>query len=88
MQDDVLRRLARLEESDDKMREALQQLIVSTARLNEIVEQHNYLIPTVRRLETQAMNNSLVVSAVKWATVTFLGSAITITMGLFMKGLL
>jgi len=88
MQDDVLRRLARLEESDDKMREALQQLIVSTARLNEIVEQHNYLIPTVRRLETQAMNNSLVVSAVKWAAVTFLGSAITITMGLFMKGLL
>jgi len=88
MQDDVLRRLARLEESDDKMREALQQLIVSTARLNEIVEQHNYLIPTVRRLETQAMNNSLVVLAVCWSAVTCWGSAVTMTMGLFMVGLL
>ena len=84
--DDILRRLSRLEDSDDRMKDALQQLIVSTARLNESVDQLTHLGPTVRRLEIQAMNNSLVVSAVKWAAVTFLGSAVTIAVTLFLRG--
>lgn len=86
--DDVLRRLARLEDSDDRMKDALQQLIVSSARLNDSVEQLTHLGPTVKRLEIQSMNNSLVVGAVKWATITVLGSVITISISLFLKGIL
>lgn len=86
--DDILRRLSRLEDSDDRMKEALQQLIVQTTRTGQLVEQLARLEPTVRELELKANNNGLILSAIKWLALTFVGSAMTILVTAYFKGLL
>lgn len=85
--DDILRRLSRLEKSDDDMRDALQQLVVSTTKLNEVVSQLSRLEPLVQDLQMKQMNNTMVIQAVKWASLAFIGSAISIITTLFVKGL-
>lgn len=85
--DDILRRLSRLEKSDDDMRDALQQLVISTTKLNEVVSQLSRLEPVVQDLQMKQMNNTMVIQAVKWASLAFIGSAISIITTLFIKGL-
>ena len=85
--DDVLRRLTRLEDSDDKMKEALNALLVQSTRTGQLVEQLGRLEPTVRELEKVTGNNALVLSAVKWLALTFVGSAITLAVSIF-KGMI
>lgn len=84
--EDLVRRIAKLEQSDDKMRDSLQQLIIATTKLTNTVENLAQLQPKVEKLEKEQINNTMVVNAVKWATITFIGSAISIFVSMYMKG--
>jgi Tfp pilus assembly protein PilO len=82
---DVLRRLEKLENSDERMNQSLQQLVISTTKLNEAVQQLAKIEPAVRELERKQINNTMVVNAVKWATVTFIGSALSVLTGILIR---
>ena len=76
--EDILRRLARLEKSDDDMRRALQELIVTTTRLNEATNALVRLEPTIRDLEKDQQNNTMVVNAVKWGVMALIGTVMSV----------
>ena len=76
-----------MEKSDDDMRDALQQLVINTTKLTEVVSQLSRLEPVVQELQVKQMNNTMVIQAVKWASLAFIGSAISIITTLFIKGL-
>lgn len=84
--EDLARRIERLEESDDKMKDSLQQLIIATTKLTNTVENLAHLQPKVEVLERQLLNNTMVINAVKWATITFIGSAVSIFTSMFIRG--
>ena len=83
---EVHRRLAKLEDADDKMKDALQQLIVSTTTMQNTLERLDNLAPVVRKLEMDVANNKIVLSAVKWLALTVGGSALSMAIGLLVKG--
>lgn len=76
---EVLRRLGKLEDQDEKLKEAIQQLVISNTKLSLTIESMNKLEPRVRVLESEVANNKVIVSSVKWLAVTAAGSAIAIT---------
>lgn len=84
---EINRRLSRLEDSDDKMKDALNQLIISSTKTNQLVEQLGRLEPTIRELEIKANNNGLILNAIKWLVLAFMGSAVTVLTTMYVKGL-
>ena len=84
--EDLARRISKLEDSDDRMKDSLQQLIIATTKLTNTVENLAHLQPKVEKLERQSINNTLVVNALKWATITFIGSAVSIFTSMFIRG--
>lgn len=82
---DINRRLVKLEDADDKMKEALNQLIISTTTMQNTLERLDNLAPVVRKLEMDVANNKIVLSAVKWLALTVGGAAVSMTIGLMVK---
>ena len=55
-EDDVLRRLDRLEFEQDKMEEVLQQLVLSTQRIGDLLEAQKLCLPKIDRLASELVN--------------------------------
>ena len=55
-EDDVLRRLDRLEFEQDKMEEVLQQLVLSTQRIGDLLEAQKLCLPKIERLAGELVN--------------------------------
>lgn len=55
-EDDVLRRLDRLEHEQDKMEEILQQLVLSTQRMGDLLESQKTCIPKIEQLASELVN--------------------------------
>lgn len=72
-EDDVLRRLDRLESEQDKMEEVLQQLVLSTQRMGDLLEAQRACLPKIERLANELVdvkidlsNSRLVQKGVVW----------------------
>lgn len=55
-EDDVLRRLDRLESEQDKMEEVLQQLVLSTQRMGDLLESQKICLPKIDKLSGELVN--------------------------------
>lgn len=55
-EDDVLRRLDRLEHEQDKMEEVLQQLVLSTQRMGDLLESQKICLPKIDKLTNELVN--------------------------------
>lgn len=72
-ENDVLRRLDRLEHEQDKMEEVLQQLVLSTQRMGDLLESQSMCLPKIERLSNELVdvkinlsNSQLVQKGVVW----------------------
>lgn len=75
---EILRRLGRLEDQDNKLSSAVQELIITSTKLSMTLEQMNKLEPRITILENELSNTKVVVSAIKWLSITVIGCAITV----------
>lgn len=75
---EILRRLERLEDQDNKLSSAVQELIITSTKLSMTLEQMNKLEPRITILENELSNTKVVVSAIKWLSITVIGCAITV----------
>lgn len=75
---EILRRLERLEDQDTKLSSAVQELIITSTKLSMTLEQMNKLEPRITILENELSNTKVVVSAIKWLSITVIGCAITV----------
>lgn len=78
MSDELSRRLENLEAKDEKLNEAVQQLVITTTQLTTIIANMGDIEPRIRDLEVGAANSRVVIDAIKWLAITAAGSAITI----------
>lgn len=84
----INRRLEKLEEADEKMKEALQELIISNTSMAKTLERLAELAPTVHQLELDNVNNQLTLGAIKWLAMAAGGSAVVMVMAfLFNRGM-
>lgn len=83
---EIIRRLEKLEDADEKMKDALQQLIISNTSMSQTLTRLAELAPVVHKLELDNVNNKLAVNAVKWLAMTIGGSAIVMVMAFLFKG--
>jgi len=81
--DDLHRRVSRLEGQHDKLIESTQQLVITTKLLTESVSQMSEVIkeiknlePRIRVLEIDVNNNKLINRALVWTATTVGGSAV------------
>ena len=77
---EIYRRLDRLEATDEKMNDALAELLVNTKTMNLTLENLANVLPRLRQLELDNVNTKLVVGAIKWLAVTAGGSAVVMVL--------
>jgi hypothetical protein len=72
-EEDVLRRLDRLENEQDKMEMALQQLVLSTQRIGDLLESQKGCLPRIEKLTAELVtmkielsNSQLIQRGVVW----------------------
>lgn len=82
----IYKRLEKLEDADDKMREALHELVVSNTSMSKTLERLAEIAPVVHKLEMDNVNTKLVVSAVKWLALTVGSSAVVMVLSVLFKG--
>lgn len=86
-EDDVLRRLDRLEYEQDKMEEALQKLVLSTQRMGDLLESHMVCLPKIEKLSLELVgvqielsNSQLIQKGVVWLGGIVASSAIVMAL--------
>lgn len=86
-EDDVLRRLDRLENEQDKMADALQQLVLSTQRMGDLLEAQKACLPRIEKLSEELVkvkidlsNSQLVQRGVVWLGGIVASSAIVMAL--------
>ncbi len=86
-EEDVLRRLDRLEHEQDKTEEILQQLVLSTQRMGDLLESQKACIPKIERLANELVgvkidlsNSQLVQKGVVWLGGIVASSAIVMAL--------
>ena len=86
MDEQLARRLDKIEDSHGKMNETCQKLAISIERLQVIINQLNNLDPRVRALETKIDNNTMVINAVKWLAISVGGVLVIYFFNMITKG--
>lgn len=75
---EILRRLVKLEDQDEKIKEAIQELVISNTKLSLTISSMNKLEPRIRILESEVANNKIIASSIKWLAISAAGSALTV----------
>lgn len=93
MSDDIDRRLVKLESEQERMEKALNQLILSTTRMGDILETQRACIPKIEQLQKEIMeikldqaNTKLVQKGFLWLAGIIGSSAVTIAMAFIFGG--
>lgn len=93
MSDDIDRRLVKLESEQERMEKALNQLILSTTRMGDILETQRACIPKIEQLQHEIMeikldqaNTKLVQKGFLWLAGIIGSSAVTIAMAFIFGG--
>lgn len=86
-EDDILRRLDRLETEQDKTEEVLQQLVLSTQRMGDLLESQKICLPRIEKLSEELVkvkidlsNSQLVQRGVVWLGGIVASSAIVMAL--------
>jgi len=86
-EDDVLRRLDRLEYEQDKTAEALQQLVLSTQRMGDLLESQKICLPKIDKLTSDLVgvkidlsNSQLIQKGIVWLGGIVASSAIVMAL--------
>lgn len=92
-EEDIHRRLGRLEKEQDKMEEVLQQLVLSTQRMGDLLEVQKDYLPKIEALskemvtiKIQLSNAQLVQRGVMWLGGIIGSSAVVMGMTYFFGG--
>ncbi len=92
-EEDIHRRLGRLEKEQDKMEEVLQSLVLSTQRMGDLLESQKNCLPKIESLtedlhkvQIQVSNAQLVQRGVTWLAGIVASSAIVMAMAYIFKG--
>lgn len=86
-EDDVLRRLDKLEKEQDKMEDVLQQLVLSTQRMGDLLEAQKTCLPKIEQLTNELVqvkidlsNAQLIQKGVVWLGGIVASSAIVMAL--------
>lgn len=80
MSEDFDRRITRLERREEAQSEALQELLVSSRHVNEVLVEMREALPRLRTLEHQIATISTVMSIIKWVSATVGATAIAMVL--------
>lgn len=78
MSDEIYRRLAKLEATDDDMRQALNQLVINTSIMNDNLAKLSSLEPRMRKIEDEQVTGKVILTGIRWVGVTIMGTALTV----------
>lgn len=85
-EEDMMRRIAKLEDADTEMNKALTQLIISTTTMSEALSRLSEIAPRVTKLEVEMSNNKVISGAAKWLAGTFTASLIVMALSYLFRG--
>ena len=84
---EILRRLERLEDTDESLKEAINQLVLTTTTMAQTLEQLAKVEPIVTQLRLDNQNNKLILGAVRWLGITVGGSAVAMVVTYLIKAI-
>jgi hypothetical protein len=79
--EDILRRLSKLEDHQEKISSLMQEVILSSTKLSIIVEAMKLNEPRIRALEEAAQNTNSILTIIKWLSIAIIGACITSFIG-------
>jgi hypothetical protein len=80
-EDELFRRIQRLEDADERMRQTLVELTISNNRLCDLVQSMTTIEPRLRAVEQAISNNKVFIDAIKWLAMAIGGTASVMIVG-------
>lgn len=83
---EIIRRLEKLEYADEKMRDAVQELIISNNSMSQMLLRLSELAPRVHQLELQNVSTQSTLKAVRWLAAAVGSVGIAMIMAMLFTG--